>query len=37
MKRTGHVMFVQDLFLKLVNNLKDSEIFEIITYAYFAN
>lgn len=33
MKRTGQVMFVQDLFLKLVNNLKDSEIFEIITYA----
>lgn len=31
MKR--HVMFVQDLFLKLVNNLEDSEIFEIITYA----
>lgn len=29
MKRTGHVMFVQDLFL----NLEDSEIFEIITYA----
>lgn len=33
MKRTGQVMFVQDLFLKLVNNLEDSEIFEIITYA----
>lgn len=31
MKTTGHVMFVQDLFLKLVNNLEDSEIFEIIT------
>lgn len=33
MKRTGHVMFVQDVFLKFVNTLKILNFFEIITEA----